>query len=215
MYDDLINISYIFIILLVPIIPAYFIYKVLPQDKPSDAEVTGPFAGLKIKLTGALAGYFIIALLAFGAIKQFCVSDQQKQINELQHKIASMEQQKQFWEIEGKIVLGADSQPVIDPSKIRLTVKPPAPRIDDDGRFLVNWDVKTPMLRIERDGYLPEVVQLEAQPRWGATDYEVKLDPNTKKIIINKTITLKRDPQLSPYAATGENLRLTPLNPQQ
>jgi hypothetical protein len=207
MYDDLINISYILIIFLVPIIPAYFIYKVLPQT--SDAEVIGPFAGLKIKLTGALAGYFIITLLAIGVTKQLRFSDQQKQIDELKQQIASMEQ-KEHWPIEGKIVLGADPQPVMDPSKIRLTVKPPAPRIDDDGRFLVNWDVKTPMLRIERDGYLPEVVQLEAQPRYGATDYEVKFDQNSKKIIINKSITLKPTSQLSPYAATGETLGLTP-----
>lgn len=50
-----------FAVVLVPLAPAWILYRHLP----SKAAVGGPFQGLSLKLGGAVAGYFLIAL--FGA----------------------------------------------------------------------------------------------------------------------------------------------------
>jgi hypothetical protein len=50
------------LITLVPIIPAAVTFKLLP----STAEADGPLQGLKIKLTGAFCGYFLIFLTLIG-----------------------------------------------------------------------------------------------------------------------------------------------------
>lgn len=49
-------------ILLLPLIPAYFLYKRLP----SKTTVSGPFKGLNVQLTGSFGGYFILVLFSSG-----------------------------------------------------------------------------------------------------------------------------------------------------
>lgn len=46
---------------LLPVIPAYLLYKLLPAK----TTVTGPFKGLNIKLSGAFSGYFLVLLIVF------------------------------------------------------------------------------------------------------------------------------------------------------
>jgi hypothetical protein len=57
----------ILLIVLVPLVPAILLFKVLP----SSAEVTGKWKGFPIKLSGAFAGYFVVAILAYGIMKEF------------------------------------------------------------------------------------------------------------------------------------------------
>ena len=47
-------------ILLIPIIPAFILYKFLPV---SETDVSGPYSGLSLKLKGAFAGYFLLVLV--------------------------------------------------------------------------------------------------------------------------------------------------------
>ena len=51
-------------VLLLPLAPAYLLYRTLP----SDTGVTGPFMGLSIQLSGAFAGYFLLVLFSSGLI---------------------------------------------------------------------------------------------------------------------------------------------------
>src|SRR5688572_26106823 len=57
MFSDL---TYIAVVVLVPLIPAFLLYKFLPSGR---TEVGGPFKGLDIKLSGAFAGYFLVVLI--------------------------------------------------------------------------------------------------------------------------------------------------------
>src|ERR1019366_2056651 len=50
--------------ILTPVVPAYAMFKWLP----SDASATGPFGGLKWKLGGAFAGYFLIVLISMNFV---------------------------------------------------------------------------------------------------------------------------------------------------
>lgn len=49
-------------IVFLPLVPANLLFKLLP----SDAKAEGPWKGVKIKVGGAFAGYFIMALLLTG-----------------------------------------------------------------------------------------------------------------------------------------------------
>lgn len=67
-------------ILLVPIIPAYILYKFLPA---SETDVSGPYQGLSLKLKGAFAGYFLLVIV--GLALQYVVmnNNQKKEIEAL------------------------------------------------------------------------------------------------------------------------------------
>lgn len=51
-------VKYLLIILLLPMIPAFLLYKIIP----SRTDISGPFQGLQIKLGGAFGGYFLLLL---------------------------------------------------------------------------------------------------------------------------------------------------------
>src|SRR5271168_3825451 len=61
MSQDQINWIYIAIELLVPIVPAFLFNWLLPGS----TIVSGPLKGLKINLTGAFAGYFLLFFLIY------------------------------------------------------------------------------------------------------------------------------------------------------
>ena len=50
-------------ILIVPLFPAFIIYKFLPE---SETQVEGPYQKLNLKLKGAFAGYFLLVLIGLG-----------------------------------------------------------------------------------------------------------------------------------------------------
>src|SRR5262249_22383818 len=49
------------VVTLLPLVPAYVLFKTLR----SRARVTGPLAGLKVQLSGAFAAYFIVFIILF------------------------------------------------------------------------------------------------------------------------------------------------------
>jgi len=55
------DLTYIVVVVLVPLIPAFLLYRFLPEGA---TDVNGPFKGLTIKLSGSFAGYFLVLLTA-------------------------------------------------------------------------------------------------------------------------------------------------------
>lgn len=102
-------------ILLIPVIPAFILYKFLPA---SDTDVSGPYKGLSLKLKGAFAGYFLLVIVGV-TLQYFVMGNQQnKQIEKLQREtaqkdsaIARLQTQLQKatipavnWQIKGKLL---------------------------------------------------------------------------------------------------------------
>ena len=56
------NVAYVCLMLFGPFIPAFILFKALP----SKAVAKGPFHGLRLDLSGAFAGYFVLVLLVYG-----------------------------------------------------------------------------------------------------------------------------------------------------
>lgn len=111
-------------ILLLPVVPAYLLYAVLP----SSADVSGPFKGLNIKLTGAFGGYFLLVLLSSGYVAvdlrgQIIVLEDQ--ITGLEEKMASVERY-QVWKIKGSIKPHGlpESRPKVDQDLFEIALWP-------------------------------------------------------------------------------------------
>lgn len=88
------------LVILLPMIPAFVLFKALPGT----ADVSGPLQGLNIKLGGAFAGYFALLVLVFST-----------------HNIWNPVPAGQVWEVSGTLV--AEDGTVIqqpDPKDIGL-----------------------------------------------------------------------------------------------
>lgn len=108
-------IIYLAALFIIPLLPAFILYKFLP----SRTNVTGPFKGLDLKLTGAFAGYFILVLVgstifftlynkqnihktAFN-YKQAEVDSLNRVIKELEAQLRAPFENNEEWTIAGKV----------------------------------------------------------------------------------------------------------------
>jgi hypothetical protein len=103
-------------ILLLPLLPAYIIYKFLPE---SETNVEGPYKKLNLKLKGAFAGYFLLVLLSLGLQYVFLNNQQDKQIKGLLQSIQDSSEVMNAYRAQ----IEASKNPVVD-WKIKGLVKP-------------------------------------------------------------------------------------------
>lgn len=103
-------------ILLLPLIPAFLIYKFFPEKGGSSDEVggqassIGPISSLSWKLKGAFAGYFLLALL--GAFWQYFQNNTQekKEISRLEQALKLTGDSL----VLAKGIISASANPVVD-----------------------------------------------------------------------------------------------------
>lgn len=96
-------------VLLLPLIPAFLLYKFLP----SRTSVGGPFKGLNIKLTGAFGGYFLLVITAIGVFFPLLKNEQAKIIEQQNEKIKELENtmsSHQQWVMKGNILSTSPKQ---------------------------------------------------------------------------------------------------------
>lgn len=176
------------LVVLLPIIPAYIIYRSLP----SRTKVSGPFKGLNIQLSGAFGGYFIVALLTGSFITSYTL----------------LNPDYELWTVEGKIQL---HQGNFNPKDTIIAIKPPVQTLYMNGRFVIenvplpkHLGTKKPSLLIKKQGYEVKEVTLETQPPKyeGIPRYEINYNKDKKNICINTIITLEGRPkdEKSPYS---------------
>jgi hypothetical protein len=107
---DAVNLFYLFIALLLPIVPAFVMFKFLPK---SSADASGPFSGLKIKLTGAFAGYFILAI--FVALLPRPKNDE-------------------VWTVKG-MIKSDSAGPILKSDELVINIEPPFVAVQADETF--------------------------------------------------------------------------------
>ena len=96
-------------VMLLPLIPAFLLYKFLP----SRTSVGGPFKGLNIKLTGAFGGYFLLVITAIGIFFPLLKNEQAKIIEQQNEKIKQLENtmnSHQQWVMKGYILSTSPKQ---------------------------------------------------------------------------------------------------------
>jgi len=156
----LIFIAYLCGVFLVPLIPAYIVYKLLP---PSKTKVGGPFKGLKINLTGAFGGYFLLVLIALSLVFFF---------------ITPPKPQLEVWTLTGIIQTKSMDPNIADVSDdfagTEINTKPETFLVDSEGQFnikvaVIPDDIKgirnLKGLEFIRDGYYRRVLCLDTVER--------------------------------------------------
>jgi hypothetical protein len=145
--DHMIYILYMAIAFLLPLVPAYFLYRSLP----SKAVVHGPFKGLNVQLSGAFAGYFLLVLIMQGFVL-------------LRPKPPDVER----YRVEGQVK--DVPQEIVDDLVNRIAVRPDGRVSYGDGHFSVEilarrdsitGDQIIPSLIIQREGYESATVPLD------------------------------------------------------
>ncbi len=193
------NLIYITVVVLLPIIPAFILYKALP----SRSRVSGPFKGLTIQLSGAFAGYFLVVLVMLGFVYT---------------QLKPIGAQYEIWTIRGQIGF----EQVAASANIRsipLFIRPPNPIINEDGSFKMEILAKSeptgvtdfPTLIIDYPGYVTANVDLNEKVAPFAKKYDKKYDKNTKEIRINEPVFLKKKEATAPFSPTGPVPRRTNL----
>ncbi len=184
--NDLVHIAFG---ILLPLGPAYVLYKLLP----STANVSGPFKGLNIQLSGAFGGYFLLTLLVFG----FLASRPRPQAEEM-------------WVVTGRIDCQQSGNPV-DINQLKLSILPPkhSHSTGSDGTFIVrvpaerlaSGDADLPTLLIEHTGHEPVSINLNEEGfEYGQVEKKLRKDKENRKIFLGETFSLKRT---TPYQPTG------------
>jgi|SRR5580692_205307 hypothetical protein len=172
-------------IVLLPIIPAYFLFKALPS---STASVTGPLQGLQLKLGGAFAGYFAVLLLITYT-----------------HSVWAPPPAFQVWEVSGQVT--DDTGAAIDPLYIQdVALDPPTFQPSADGTFKLTFStvpapgggVDYPTLTISHPSYGPVMISLQPSAKGAANPLGLVSDGKQKISIPH--IALHKLPA---YTATG------------
>ncbi|MEO8403494.1 MAG: hypothetical protein ABI480_02825 [Chitinophagaceae bacterium] len=126
---------------LLPIAPAFILFKVLPGT----AVANGPFKGLKINLSGAFAGYFLLFLASWPVMNMLLKAKPDKY---------------EVWLVKGTVVDPATGKAIPDTKNPRITINPPVRIVNGAFKFRIiaekqGDDTYTfPIVSIAADGYV-------------------------------------------------------------
>ena len=188
---------YLAAILLMPLIPAYILYKTLPAK----TTVKGPFKGLTVNLSGAFSGYFLLVLITLGFCIMVFTSDKQKRIDELNRTTDSLtaalgNSQSSFstWSMEGKLM-------ATDPEKTKIFYDNNDTKVSPAGDFISSLSVKNtgdqeklPLwicLFNPSDGF--GVIRLNPAISNDIQEYNISIDTVRRTIKIGKPVALQKN----------------------
>lgn len=173
------------LITILPLIPAYILFKFLPAK----SIVTGPFKGLNIDFSGATAIYFIIFVTIF-TTSQFWQLEGQDNTDQKDFEV---------WEVEGQIK--AENVQNYGEEGFKLTVIPEEKPLRN-GQFSVTIlrerdnttdEMEFPALHISDtdEEYMPRTISLQNNNGGLNTlDYNIQRIDSINTIRINKPIPL-------------------------
>lgn len=196
------NLIYIAAAVLLPLIPAFILYKILPAK----ANLVGPLGKFTLKLSGAFAGYFALVIIVFGFVYS--------RPNKAEPCPVLPKERYSVYKVQGIIEPFVDGDDLIADTNITLH---PWMEISRSGLFELfvavdqdsNAAVKS--LEITHEGFLPESVPLTDRLPENITSnqkYPVKFDESTKTIYIQGRIKLVREDK--PYSPS-RGKELTPV----
>jgi hypothetical protein len=183
MESDFIYMVYLVLALLLPLAPAYLLYKNLP----STAVVSGPFKGLTVQLSGAFAAYFILVLMVQGYIL-------------LRPKPRPP---VEMYMVHGRLS-NVDKQSVDDVVQ-RIALRPDGRTSSPEGEFSLavlvvpdaSGDRAFPHLVIQYPEYETKSVDLSNSPIF---HQEYEAEHKNKQITIKQPIALRKKDLNQPYA---------------
>lgn len=168
------NLLTLSLVILLPVVPAYLLFKILP----SSAQVTGPFQGLTLKLGGAFAGYFAVLLLIILNLS-----------NLLPPPVY------QVWQVEGNVT--DDKQSALERlDETNFHLSPPHFTDKGGGSFTLTFTTSStpagngidfPTLTVAHDQFKPLAIPLDPAELAQRNDLGMKptdIDSNHRRIIL-------------------------------
>ena len=140
MSHSVLIIIYLLIWFLVPALPAFLFFKILPNK----AIVKGPFKGLRIDLGGAFAGYFLLIITAVPFMNRL---------------IIVKSEDYEVWTVTGNVNDERTGRPIPRSKNPRILVYPPIEITAGTYTFSViatrkgERHMKFPILIVQADGY--------------------------------------------------------------
>lgn len=172
------TIIYATITLILPIFPAYVLYRALPAGRKT--RVGGPWKGLNIQLTGAFAGYFLLFISMLGFISL---------------RPEPVDHRYDVWEVKGKLALEGKNSSLKD-AHFSISSQPAAVNIYPDGSFkmavVAENSTRFPTIIFESDGYETYTLDLNEVQRG---DIQLVRDGTPPQIKIKDAIFLARQVQ--------------------
>lgn len=180
---------YVSVMVLLPIVPAFLLYRLLP----STTWVSGPFKGLNIQLGGSFGGYFLVVLLVLYFVQSRPTLQPAKSYS------------YNVYRVEGKLGLGQDIPSLDDMSRrgFTLTLEPSDYEVSSDGSFFYDIPVRRdqngeelfPLLKICHPAYqTPTPIRLKEIDSSHDVIYKIKCNSASKIIKISDPIELTRLP---------------------
>jgi hypothetical protein len=184
------------VLIVAPLVPAILLYKLFEQK----TVVSGPFQGLRLDLSGAFAGYFLVLLLCSGLLYGPI-----ERGRELRNDIATLTNQLDdakdlgtAWTVSGTIRLKDSQNASIQGASVTIF---PAPRITRDGVFQIQvvrdksgTSPRLPPIEISNPGCFPETVHLEPMSAKLGKQYNKTIDKKNRTLTIDDPILLTKDP---------------------
>jgi len=201
------NLIYIAAAVLLPLIPAYILYKTLPAK----ANVVGPLGKFTLKLSGAFAGYFALVIIVFGF-----VYSRPKPCPAAPPCPTYQPERYSVYKVQGVLQPKVGDEDLTRDTNLTLR---PWMEMQRSGffEFVVAVDqdsnATSKSLEITHEGFLPEVILLtENIPENIASSqrYAVRFDESAKTIQIEGPIVLRKEEQ--PYSPSrGKELTPVPV----
>jgi len=136
-----INVVYLVAMIVLPLVPAWVLYKMLPERKGDNADVKGRLFGLNIKFSGAFAGYLVLVLFAWNFISN------------IQGKGPAVETGSQFeyFTVNGRVDVSTFNNYVSTHKSQDVLLSPPESVFYSDGTFTIKnvpIDIETKKSRL-------------------------------------------------------------------
>jgi len=178
-------------IVLVPVIPAYLLFKAIP----SRADTTGHLQGMEVKLGGAFAGYFALLLL-IGVDYQ---------------RLFPAPVLYQVWELSGKVT-DETGKPIPALNAENIHLSPPSVQTYPDGTFNLTFvtipgrtgKFAFPTLSVQAGDFFAPTISLD-RPQAGAGGQPIQIERDD----VGQNINIPRIP-LSQNAAYNPNAGAAP-----
>jgi hypothetical protein len=175
----MIYIAYMVIAILLPLLPAYILYRNLPAK----TVVKGPFKGLSIQLSGAFAGYFLLVLI-MQAFVFFRPKAPEFELYRVEGLVKDMPEAT-VADIVNRIAVRPDHRVSLPNGHFSIEIL--ARRDSITGEF------EFPCLVIQREGYDSATVALDKP----TPDYD--LEHSRGLITIKTAIALRKKDESQPY----------------
>lgn len=121
------QIGYLIAIIIIPLVPAWILYTMIPSSKGENSDVKGTLFGLNIKFSGAFAGYLILVLLSWNFIS--------KQLDNTNKQVT--DNQAEFYTVNGKVDISSFDDYQKNYNNLNVFLSPPETVFYSDGTFRI------------------------------------------------------------------------------